>query len=225
MKRKIATGLLVGSAAVMVAVAPAWAVYPPNPSLNTSLSATTVEEGGSITFTFGVVAPFSPGATVTVTSQCTGAGGVTFAGPGTTTSAGANGQAVVTLVFTRAGQCVVTATGQGPVPVETNGAALKGTADEATVVQAGFVQSKSTVVPAASTIGTVTATATVTILPKGGGGGGGGGTTGGGTTGGGGTLPKTGANDALTIAAVGGGLLLAGVGAVVVARRRERTSQ
>ncbi len=48
---------------------------------------------------------------------------------------------------------------------------------------------------------------------------GGGGSQAGGTTGGG--LAQTGGNNTLTIAAVGAGLLLAGVGAVVVARRRE----
>lgn len=72
--------------------------------------------------------------------------------------------------------------------------------------------------------GIVTATASVTVSGGGGGGTGGGGTGGGGGTsaGGGGGLAQTGGNNTLTIAAVGGGLLLAGVGAVAVARRRER---
>ena len=181
MKRQIATGVLVGSAALFVAAAPALAVYPPDPQNNSTETASTVPAGGSVTFTFGTSVPPTPGATVTVPSQCT-YNGVTFAGPSTTTTANASGVANVSLNFTKPGVCTVTATGAGNVPG-----------------------------------GIVTATATVSVTASGGGGGGG-------TSGGGGTLPKTGANDALAIAAVGGGLLLAGVGAVVVARRRERTS-
>ncbi len=116
MKRSIAIGTAAGAALVLGLAAPALAVYPPDPGSNSSSSGTTTPGGGSISFEFGTLVPFTPGTTVTVTSQCTAPNGTVFNGPSTTTTANGAGKANVSLVFTQPGVCVVTATGAGNVP-------------------------------------------------------------------------------------------------------------
>lgn len=116
MKRMIVASAATGFLALTLAAAPALAVYPPNPGGNSSQSSTTVPSGGGVDFTFGTSTPFTPGATVTITSLCTAPDGSTFAGPSTTATADANGKVNVRLTFTQPGTCVVTATGKGAVP-------------------------------------------------------------------------------------------------------------
>lgn len=204
--KRVALAFAGGVAAVALAAGPAVAypvlppVQPPGTGTNAGGSGNIVPPGGSTTITFGTNVPFTPGSTVTVTSSCTNSAGVTFAGPSITVTADAAGIAAATLFFNnptnQPATCIVRAQGPGNVP-------------------SGVVDAQFAVAIAAGTGG-----------GGGGGGQGGGGSQGGsGTAGGGGStggLATTGGNNTLTIAAVGGGLLLAGVGAVAVARRRER---
>lgn len=206
--KKSTKGAAVGAAGLALSLglaAPAFAQqYPPpvpTPN-NATASATSVVPGQAVTITFGGSVPYLPGTTVTVTTVCTTTpSGLKFAGPSTSTTANGSGQATVSLTFGASpngetASCVVTAVGLANLPT----------------AGAGFAKA-----PAA--VGEIASSVTITIRGSGGGGGGGGG-----SSTGGGALPKTGGNDTLVIAALGGGLLLAGVGAVAVARRRERTS-
>ncbi|MCB0916204.1 MAG: LPXTG cell wall anchor domain-containing protein [Actinobacteria bacterium] len=115
-------------------------------------------------------------------------------GPSTTSTADSSGIATVTFSFSTPGSYEVVCSGTGA-----NG-------------------------PLSSSIPvTITGGGKPTPHPtkSGGGGASGGGSQAGGSSSSSGGLAQTGGNNTLTIAAVGAGLLLAGVGAVVVARRRE----
>lgn len=201
--RTLAAAAALATALTASGATAAWAAYPPNPLINGSSSASVVAPGGSASFTFGTAVPFLPGAAVAISSVCTAADGSTFAGPATSTTADAAGLAYATFTFTQAGSCVVTAVGPGAAGEVTASAAI-------------------TVTGGATPVNNPADTRAAAGTGPGSGPGAGSGSGTGAQPGSSGSLATTGANNVAAIAALGGGLPIAGVGAVTVARRRER---